>query len=196
MGGVDCDSEKRADSSTAAVAAESNSLAVAKDCEEKRAKSLLDDVDVPNSDFLHSKEKIEEGDTVIIYVNFGSTYAIKVRRGQTLTMRYGALRHEFLIGKPYGSRVTATAGYIYALRASPELWTRTLPHRTQILYTPDNALIAMLLDLKPGSKVAESGTGSGSLSHCLARTIAPTGHLYTFDIEQQRVDSVSKLPLR
>lgn len=77
-------------------------------------------------------------------------HCFKVRRGQTLTMRYGALRHEFLIGKPYGSRVTATAGYIYALRASPELWTRTLPHRTQILYTPDNALIAMLLDLKPG----------------------------------------------
>jgi hypothetical protein len=51
------------------------------------------------SDFLHSRPTIEEGDTVIIYVNFGSTYAIRVRRGMTLTMRYGALRHEYLIGK-------------------------------------------------------------------------------------------------
>uniref|UniRef100_A0A914XLL6 tRNA (adenine(58)-N(1))-methyltransferase n=1 Tax=Plectus sambesii TaxID=2011161 RepID=A0A914XLL6_9BILA len=137
MGGVDCNSEKPPDSSSA-TEAETDSLAVTKlaDSEKKCHKSLLDEVNVPNSDFLHSKEKIEEGDTVIIYVNFGSTYAVKVRRGQTLTMRYGALRHEFLIGKPYGSRVSATAGYIYALRGSPELWTRTLPHRTQILYTP------------------------------------------------------------
>ena len=34
----------------------------------------------------------------------------------------------------------------------------------------------------------ESGTGSGSLSHSILRTIAPNGHLHTFDFHQQRVD--------
>uniref|UniRef100_F1KY50 tRNA (adenine(58)-N(1))-methyltransferase catalytic subunit TRMT61A n=1 Tax=Ascaris suum TaxID=6253 RepID=F1KY50_ASCSU len=145
-----------------------------------------------SSDFLTYGDTIEEGDTVIIYVNFGTCHAVEVKRGCTLNMRYGALKHEFLIGKRYGSRVSATAGYVYVLRPSADLWTRTLPRRTQILYTPDCALILLLLDAKPGSVICESGTGSGSLSHALAMTIAPSGHLYTHDIEEPRVKQVEE----
>lgn len=51
----------------------------------------------------------------------------------------------------YGSRINATAGYVYVLRPNTEMWTRALLRRTQIIYTPDSALIMMLLDVKPGS---------------------------------------------
>ena len=79
-------------------------------------------------------------------------------------------------------------GYVYVLHPTPELWTKTLPHRTQILYATDISLILMQLELKPGSVVIESGTGSGSLSHSILRTIAPKGHLHTFDFHEQRVE--------
>merc|ERR1712025_1011703 len=102
--------------------------------------------------------------------------------------KYGSIKAVDLVGVKYGTKVQLSRGYGYALHPTPELWTKCLPHRTQILYSTDISMILLQLELKPGSVVIESGTGSGSLSHSIARTIAPTGHLYTFDFHQERVD--------
>jgi len=67
-----------------------------------------------------------------------------------------------------------------------------LPHRTQILYIADISFVMNFLDLKPGMSMIESGTGSGSFTHSIARTIAPTGHLYTFEYHQERMSVASK----
>lgn len=37
-----------------------------------------------------------------------------------------------------------------------------------------------------------AGTGSGSLSHAILRTIAPTGHLHTVEFHQQRAETVER----
>ncbi|XP_032963695.1 tRNA (adenine(58)-N(1))-methyltransferase catalytic subunit TRMT61A isoform X2 [Rhinolophus ferrumequinum] len=79
-------------------------------------------------------------------------------------------------------------GWVYVLHPTPELWTLNLPHRTQILYSTDIALLTMMLELRPGAVVCESGTGSGSVSHAIIRTIAPTGHLHTVEFHQQRAE--------
>ncbi|KAK0423565.1 hypothetical protein QR680_008212 [Steinernema hermaphroditum] len=144
------------------------------------------------SDFVKYEDKVVEGDTVIVYVGYNNMHAIQVTRGKSLTMKYGTLRHDYIIGKAYGTRVSATAGFVYILRPTSALWTKTLPRRTQILYTPDVSLILTLLDVRPGYVICESGTGSGSLSHAIAMAVYPDGHLYTHDIEESRVKSVEK----
>lgn len=40
--------------------------------------------------------------------------------------------------------------------------------------------------------VCVAGTGSGSLSHAILRTIAPTGHLHTVEFHQQRAEKVAE----
>lgn len=142
--------------------------------------------------FLEYKDLIEEGDTVIIYLNHTTLYAIEITNGKVFQTKYGALKHDDLLGQEYGTLVKCTRGYVHVLHPTPELWTLTLPHRTQIIYTPDISMIVMQLDLKPGCVVCESGTGSGSLSHALIRAIAPYGHLYTYDFHEFRVQAVKE----
>jgi len=77
-------------------------------------------------------------------------------------------------------------GFIYLLRPTPELWTLALPHRTQIVYTPDTAFILAKLCVRPGTVCLEAGTGSGSFTHALARQVAPNGKVYTFEFHEKR----------
>ena len=63
------------------------------------------------------------------------------------------------------------AGFIHLLRPTPSLWSLSLPHRTQIVYLPDISFIMNELRIRPGSRIIEAGTGSGSMSHSLAMTV-------------------------
>ena len=142
--------------------------------------------------FTSYKSLVEVGDTLFIYLSPTNIYPIKVEEGQVFQTKYGALRHSDLIGLPYGSLFNCAKGFVHILHPTPELWTLTLPHRTQILYSTDISFICTQLDLKSGSVVCEAGTGSGSLSHAIARTIAPNGHLFTFDFHEDRVSIAAK----
>jgi tRNA (adenine57-N1/adenine58-N1)-methyltransferase len=100
-----------------------------------------------------------------------------------------------MIGRPYGSKQHAVNGaerYVHLLRPTAELWTRCLPHRTQIIYTPDCAFISEMLEVNLGSRVVESGTGSGSFTHFLSRAVGSTGHIYTFDFHTGRVEQARR----
>lgn len=105
-----------------------------------------------------------------------------------INFSFGALKVKSLIGKEYGSKIELTKGWAYVLQQNPELWTQTLPHRTQIIYTPDISMILFQLEVKPGSVVIEAGTGSGSLSHYFMRAVKPNGKLNTFDFHEARAN--------
>lgn len=101
---------------------------------------------------------------------------------------YGEFQHDSLVGQPYGAKIFSKnrTGFIFVLRFTPSLWSRVLERRTQIVFTPDVASILLRIGLRPGMRVCEAGTGSGSLSHHLVHCIYPHGHLYTFDVNPER----------
>ncbi|PSS23483.1 hypothetical protein M430DRAFT_217579 [Amorphotheca resinae ATCC 22711] len=67
--------------------------------------------------------------------------------------------------------VAASSGFIHLLPPTPENWTISLPHRTQVVYTPDYSYILHRLRARPGTNIIEAGAGSGSFTHASARAV-------------------------
>lgn len=96
---------------------------------------------------------------------------------------------------PPKKAITAASGFIHVLRPTPELWTSSLPHRTQVVYTPDYAYILSRIRARPGTKIIEAGSGSGSFTHASVRAVyngypkAPEeskGKVWSFEFNEAR----------
>ncbi|RAK80989.1 tRNA 1-methyladenosine methyltransferase subunit GCD14 [Aspergillus fijiensis CBS 313.89] len=73
-------------------------------------------------------------------------------------------------GSPQAA-VAAASGFLHLVYPTPELWTMSLPHRTQVVYTPDYSYILHRLRARPGSSIIEAGAGSGSFTHAAVRAV-------------------------
>ncbi|KAL8377980.1 hypothetical protein RB595_008593 [Gaeumannomyces hyphopodioides] len=102
-------------------------------------------------------------------------------------------------GKGAKKAVAASSGFVHILAPSPELWTSSLPHRTQVVYTPDYSYILQRIRARPGSRLIEAGAGSGSFTHASARAVyngvgggsaddpdAGRGKVFSFEFNEPR----------
>ncbi|TIA90575.1 hypothetical protein E3P99_01535 [Wallemia hederae] len=135
-----------------------------------------------------SSNTIHDNDQVILWLTKDQLSLIRVEKDKLFQNKFGSFRHADMIGRNFGDKLSSTnnRGFIHLLKPSAELWTLALPHRTQILYNTDISFIMTTLNIKPGSRVIESGTGSGSFSHSVARTIGKRGQLHSFEYHQSR----------
>lgn len=137
---------------------------------------------------------IQQGDLVVVVEGFNAATSVRIRAQGTYKSRFGTFHHDDWVGEAFGHRSRARdgRGFVWLLAPTPELWTKVLEHRTQILYAPDIALVCAEMELKPGSVVCESGTGSGSLTHALARCVAPSGSVWTYEFNETRVNAAKE----
>lgn len=81
--------------------------------------------------------------------------------------------------------VAASSGFVHVLQPTPENWTTSLPHRTQVVYTADYSYILHRIRARPGSRLIEAGSGSGSFTHAAARAVFNGYHDSDRDAEQE-----------
>jgi tRNA (adenine57-N1/adenine58-N1)-methyltransferase len=133
---------------------------------------------------------IEPGALIVIFESFDSLTFCYAKPGERFNNRNGCFPHDDFIGKHFGSIVRSKDnrgyGFVYLLKPTPELWARSLTHRTQIVHELDASMICHYLELRPNMVVCESGTGSGALSHAILRSIAPHGKLFTYEFNESR----------
>eukprot|EP00923_Selenidium_pygospionis_P039705 GHVN01068932.1.p1 GENE.GHVN01068932.1~~GHVN01068932.1.p1 ORF type:complete len:364 (+),score=38.69 GHVN01068932.1:223-1314(+) len=151
--------------------------------------SVLEDVNQEVDQFNFSNNKnVQVGDRVILFGNANEVSCVLVEKAKITNTRIGNFNHQDIINLPWGDRVRdrKTNKWVAVLRPTPELHTLSVSKRTQILYHADIATVISMLKCVPGMTLVESGTGSGSLTNSLSRSVAPTGMVHTFEFHKER----------
>lgn len=124
----------------------------------------------------------QEGDLVLLVSPDRKRYLIRLKHGEQWFSHKGSIVHDDLIGQPLGRTLYTQHGTAYlALEPSTNDLIQELPRSSQIIYGKDAAQIVLRLSLYPGRTVVEAGTGSGGLTFILARTVMPTGRVFSYE---------------
>jgi tRNA (adenine57-N1/adenine58-N1)-methyltransferase len=135
-----------------------------------------------------------EGCWVLLYIDERRRFVFRVRRGGVQGSDRGVLRHDSIIGLPYGTKVKLSSGAT-AFILKPRLvdfMERGFERRSQVIYPKDHGLIITLLDLKPGMRVLEVGVGSGFTTALLASIVGPEGHVYAYEVRSDMAETARR----
>ncbi|HHE47481.1 MAG TPA: methyltransferase domain-containing protein, partial [Candidatus Acetothermia bacterium] len=126
---------------------------------------------------------LDYGEPVLLWEEGkGRTFLVTLEEGGVLHTHRGAIPHDQLVGKPEGMEVISSTGQcFYAFRPRARERMMKVRRRTQIVYPKDAGWLVLALDLFPGARVIEMGTGSGAFTILLAQLVGKEGRVYTFD---------------
>lgn len=131
-------------------------------------------------------QEIADGDFVLLVLERRKTYMVKVEAGKTFHTHKGYVKLDDLIGRDFGEIFQSSLGAQFTV-LKPMLtdYIMKSSRNTQITYPKDAALIVMLSGIGPGSRVIESGTGTGALTTALAHYVGPNGRVFTYELRQE-----------
>jgi len=130
--------------------------------------------------------KITADSYVLVYRDRRRRWLVKPKDTPKLHTHLGILDVAALVGQEYGTTVTTTLGdELTILEPTIEDLIMKLARKTQVIYPKDLGLIALKLGVHAGSRVVETGTGSGATTALMAYLVQPTGMVYTYDLNPE-----------
>lgn len=136
---------------------------------------------------------VVEGAEVLLYLNDRKSWILRAERGKKFHTHKGIVNIEDIIGKPYGSEVVTSLGV--SLKILPVDYLdhlERIARKTQIIYPKDMAYIALIANVRSGSRVVECGTGSGALTSYLAGMVGPDGKVFTYEVRKDFQENAMK----
>lgn len=142
---------------------------------------------VTNSSIQEPRNKVntaQVNDWVLLLATGRSVkrFFIRLTPGQQMHTHRGFMKHDDLIGRPYGSTVKTQLGQTFLLlQPSTFDYVMHVKRISQIIYPKEIGYILLRLNVIPGARVVEAGTGSGALTLALSRFVQPGGRVYTYE---------------
>jgi tRNA (adenine57-N1/adenine58-N1)-methyltransferase len=133
-----------------------------------------------------SAEVIREDEPILVFRDRRRRWLVRPKDTPKLHTHLGILDVAALVGREYGITVTTTLGdELTILKPTIEDLVMKLARKTQVVYPKDLGLIAVKLGVHAGSRVVETGTGSGATTALMAYLVQPTGMVYTYDLNPE-----------
>ena len=125
---------------------------------------------------------VQENDLVLLIGQDRKQFIIRLQEGGQLQTHRGCIDHDDLIGNPLGREIRSHLDYPFIiLEPSTFDLINQLKRITQIMYPKDIGYTLFKLNVMPGCKVLEAGTGSGGLTVALARAVGAGGKVYSYE---------------
>jgi tRNA (adenine57-N1/adenine58-N1)-methyltransferase catalytic subunit len=124
----------------------------------------------------------QPGDMILLLGPDGKRLLHKLTPGQQVHTHLGFFTHDAILGLPYGSLVPTQLGFAFVLLQPSTLDLVMHVKRTsQIVYPKEIGYLLLKMNVIPGTRIVEAGTGSGGLTLALARAVQPTGKVYSYE---------------
>jgi tRNA (adenine57-N1/adenine58-N1)-methyltransferase len=135
---------------------------------------------------IESRTKASVGDLVQLVSSTKKSYIFRLKPSHDLQTHRGVIKHDDLIGIPWGSQVYSHIGSPhYLLQPSLADLLREIKRNTQIIYPKDMGFILVTMNIGPGAIVVEAGSGSGSLTTALAWAVGPEGNVISYEVRPE-----------
>jgi tRNA (adenine57-N1/adenine58-N1)-methyltransferase len=126
---------------------------------------------------------LKPGDLVFIWSpEKGDSFLIQLEEGSKQDTRLGVIKHDDILGKSLGESVATHLGREFCLLyPTVNEFSRRVKRKTQIMFPKDIGFVLLALNIGPGSRVIECGTGSGSLTSVLAHFVGDGGKVISYE---------------
>ena len=137
--------------------------------------------------------KITDGAYVLFFYQATKNWLTKIEKSKKLHTHIGFIDFDQVLGLEYGSSiVTPKQKRVYLMEPTIYDFVMKSDRKTQIVYPKDLGYIAIRTGLKSGSNVLEIGTGSASLTTFFASLVGPSGHVFTYDVNEEFMEIAQK----
>ena len=132
-------------------------------------------------------------DLVLLLGKDGKRFMVRLSPGEELHTHRGFFKHDDILGQPLGAQLASHLGYpFYLLRPSLHDLIMNIKRESQIIYPKESGYALLKMNIMPGSRVIEAGTGSGAMTIVLARGVMPSGKVYSYDRRQDMIDLATR----